>query len=548
MKKYQMFLAVSAATLAGCATPHEAAEAVPPVAPATAAAAPMPAATPAISAPQTIAEAPATAPAVPAKSKIAALDRPAEPMRLEKAAIARALFAVGRTYGFTVIVAPDVTGNVTFETQSGTVRDLLKTITQSAGVYFEEDGQLVTVKKLKTILYYIEYPRVERKSSGSSSVSMSGGSNSGTSGGNGNYPGYANNTAQQTTLGGVGTNGALMNGSGTGSDQNSFQIQKENKPEFWSGIKAELENGLKKEDGETVTIETLSGIARVTAKPERHVEIKEYIDALNQRINQQVNISAEILEVTLNSTYQLGVDWQQVETKIGGGLSIQGLPGAGNIAAMTNTGQQALGATVAPGSFNAKVGFGKLTALISALKEQGAVRSKSNPTISTLTNQTAYIKVGEDDAFFSLSRSTGITAAGLASTTSTTTDDIYSLSTQTFGTILEVTPHVARSGLITMDVQPVITRLVSVERSPDLRQSAPNTAIKEAASIYQLYDGETGLLGGFIYDSSGTGSNGVPLLGDLPGIGKAFRTDSKTTQHTEVIILLTATLAKRRAQ
>ncbi len=471
------------------------------------------------------------------------LDGRAQPYRMEKAQIAKALHALGRTYSFTIVVEPDVTGEVTFEAQNSTIREVLDTITSTAGYYYEEANGLVTVKKMKTVLYLIEYPQIQRKSSGTSSVSISSGSsyNSLNAGGYaGMYPGSA---VPQVGAAGQALGTSALQGAG-GLDQNTFQITKENENTFWDDIGRELKTFLRED--ETVFVNRFSGIAAITARPRRHVEIKQFLDLLNERINQQVHISAEILEVALNDERRLGVDWTQVATRVGGGFRLAGIPGWGNTAVGTDTAGRPLDAPVNPGSLTAELKFGKLRALINALEEQGSVRSKSNPKISALNNQTAYIKVGEDDAFFSLTKSTSITTPTATTPTATASESIYSSSTETFGTVLEVTPHVAHSGLITLDVQPVITRLLSIERSPDLQQTRPNKEIKEASTIIQLYDGETGLIGGFIYDSNGSAANRVPGLGSIPGLGRLFSTEGRTTKHTEIVILLTATIAKRR--
>lgn len=479
--------------------------------------------------------------ASPIRATVAALDTPALPYRMEKAPIGKALHALGRTYGFTLVVEPDVVGEVTFESQNGTVRDVLKTITSTAGYFYEETDGLVTVKKMKTVLYLIEYPQIQRKSSGTSSVSINSGTNLSSYQNSGGAFAATMPAAGVTATAGMA--GGMIPNSG-GSDQNTLQITKENENTFWDDIGAQLKSFLNED--ESLFVNRFSGIAAITARPRRHTEIKAFLDLLNDRINQQVHISAEILEVTLTNDAMLGVDWSQVATKVGGGFGLAGIPGWGDTAAATDTAGRPRNAPINPASLNARLQFGKLSALISALQEQGTVRSKSNPKISALNNQTAYIKVGEDDAFFSLTKSTSITTASAVNPSATASESIYSSSTETFGTVLEVTPHVAHSGLITLDVQPVITRLLSIEHSPDLQQTRPNKEIKEASTIIQLYDGETGLIGGFIYDGSSGGSNRVPGLGSVPGVGRLFRTDTKSTKHTEIVILLTATIAKRR--
>jgi MSHA biogenesis protein MshL len=155
----------------------------------------------------------------------------------------------------------------------------------------------------------------------------------------------------------------------------------------------------------------------------------------------------------------------------------------------------------------------------------------------------AISKVGEDRPFFRLQQSTTFQQGG-TSVPVNQTQEQFSVSTITIGTILAVTPQIDAQGVITLDVLPAITRLQAIVTSPDGRQTAPVTEVKQASTIVRLKDGETAVIGGLISEENGHSTRAVPILGATPVIGRAFR--SKATQHTrtELVIFLTPRLIR----
>ena len=169
------------------------------------------------------------------------------------------------------------------------------------------------------------------------------------------------------------------------------------------------------------------------------------------------------------------------------------------------------------------------------------MRTVAQPRLRTLNNQTAFIKVGEDRPFFRLQQSTTFQQGG-TTTPVNQTQESFSVSTITIGTILAVTPQVDARDIITLDVLPAITRLQSIATSPDGRQTAPVTEVKQASTIVRLRSGDTAVIGGLISEESGRTGRGVPGLGALPLIGRAFRSDAKLSHRSELVIFLTLKL------
>lgn len=446
------------------------------------------------------------------------LERPVPPLRFENATLPAALRVLARATEATIAAEPDLTGKVTVELPAGTLRAALSGMTAPLGLYFEEQTGAIMVRRLKTVLYPIDYPQLTRSGSGSASITL-GGAN----GGNGT--GQTNSVpAQPSQL--SGTNGLA-------TDATQISVTQENQNTFWTTLEAELRTMLK--DGDSLVVNRFSGLAQVTAPVTRHEVVRAFLALVNHRITQQVEIEARLVEVTLHDEQKLGVDWDLATASLGGATTITAgapvnLPGVGGTLLSANT-------------FSANLGWGHATAIINALKQQGDLKTVAQPRLRTLNNQTAFIKVGEDRPFFRLQQSTTFNQGG-TTTPFNQTQESFSVSTITIGTILAVTPQIDGNGVITLDVLPAITRLQSIVTSPDGRQTAPVTEVKQASTIVRLKDGETAVIGGLISEESGESTRAVPFLGAVPLAGQAFRSKAKLRNRTELVIFLTPRLIR----
>ncbi len=453
-------------------------------------------------------------------SEPALLDRPVERLQLDKAPLPVALRALARTCGTAILAEPDVTGEVTVELQHVTLRSALAALVEANGYYYEESPAGLVVKRLKTVLYAIDYPQLTRSGSGSASITL-GGTNS-----NGTYPGGSGQQSQvpATQFNASGANGSTLNGL---SDATQISITQANENTFWSNLDAELRSMLK--DGETLVLNRFSGVAQVTAPLRRQEIIKAFIDLTNRRINQQVEIEARLVEVTLRDEKKLGVDWNQAAITAGGlhlsGSSALDVAGIG-------------GDTLSANTFVANLATGGASAVIHALQQQGEVKTVSQPRLRALNNQTAFIKVGEDQPFFRLQQSTTLNQPG-TTTPFSSTQNSYTVSTITIGTILAVTPQIGADRVVTLDVLPAITRLQAIVTSPDGTQTAPVTEVKQASTIVRLRDGETAVIGGLIAEDQGETDRSIPVLGAVPVLGRAFRTKAALKSRSELVIFLT---------
>lgn len=457
---------------------------------------------------------------LPAVALVAAelpvLDRPIPPLRLEKMPLGTALRVLARAAGTTVLAEPGLTAEVTLDLPGMTLRSALAGITAPNDLYFEETPAGFVVRRLRTVLYTIDYPQLTRSGSGSASVTL---------GGANGTQGNAGGGLQSGRIG-------LQDSFGSAADATQISISQENPNTFWTTLEAELRAMLREDDG--LVLNKFSGVAQVTAPMSRHATVRAYLGLVNRRITQQVEIEARLVEVTLRDEQKLGVDWELATGPWGNGTVSAGspveIPGVGGTVFASNT-------------FAANLGFGRASAVIHALKQQGEVRTVAQPRLRTLNNQSAFVKVGEDRPFFRLQQSTSFSQGGTTVPVNQTQEQ-FSVSTITIGTILAVTPQIDSEGMITLDVLPAITRLQAIVTSPDGRQTAPLTDVKQASTIVRLRDGETAVIGGLISEDTGETTRGMPVLGSVPGVGVAFRSRGKLRHRTELVIFLTPRLVR----
>lgn len=430
-----------------------------------------------------------------------------------------AFLELSRSIGLTFVLDPTVKGDVTLDFREGTARDLVDALARSQGCSWERAGKVVAIHRFATRIYEIDYPQMNRSAQGSSNVALS-----------------AQSAATPATggLGGSvpGTAAAAQPGAGSpalSTDQTGLTITQQNQGNFWADVQGELA-GLA-QAGESVLVNRFAGIAVVTAPPARQEIFRMFIVTLNRRISRQVRIAARVVEVDLNASHQMGVDWSLATAKAGG-ITLSGVQTA---TAFTTVNGQALGTSTLSGTLST----GSVSAVIQALDEQGEVHAVSNPSVLSLSNQTAFVKVGTEQTFFSLSNSTVINQSGSVAPVSTT-QSTYTQTAITIGTVLYVTPEVNEDGTVTVDVLPAITQLVGVDTSPDGQQTAPRMDIKALSTIARLRPDQSVMIGGLQYNATASQSQKLPWLSQLPVLGRAFGTSATTRSRTELVIFLSA--------
>jgi len=144
-----------------------------------------------------------------------------------------------------------------------------------------------------------------------------------------------------------------------------------------------------------------------------------------------------------------------------------------------------------------------------------------------LDNKTATLQVGD---------SVPITTQSAVSTLTAGAPIVNSVSYQDTGVILSITPHINQSGRVILDIQQEVS---SVANTTSSGIDSPTIQERKIKTSVVVNDAETLALGGLIQNTRNHSTTQVPVLGDIPLFGNAFKTKDDTVGKTELIILIT---------
>jgi type II secretory pathway component GspD/PulD (secretin) len=102
------------------------------------------------------------------------------------------------------------------------------------------------------------------------------------------------------------------------------------------------------------------------------------------------------------------------------------------------------------------------------------------------------------------------------------------------GITLKVTPEIRQSGVISLNLNPVITELQNQNSKAD----RPIISKREIKTQAYVKDGDTLALGGLIYEKTETSEEGVPVISKIPMLGRLFKTKKKKGVKTELLFLV----------
>jgi general secretion pathway protein D len=162
------------------------------------------------------------------------------------------------------------------------------------------------------------------------------------------------------------------------------------------------------------------------------------------------------------------------------------------------------------------------------------VRVLSAPAITTTHNRQATIAVTENRPILS-STTTGIVNAGAANNNVTST-----ITYQSIGITLQVTPMVGANGVIQMNISQTAQNIVSEQSINGVDQ--PIIGNRQAITFVSVHDGDVLVLGGLQTTEHHKTNSKVFILGDIPLIGELFRPVSESDQVTELILFVKPTI------
>ncbi len=290
-----------------------------------------------------------------------------------------------------------------------------------------------------------------------------------------------------------------------------------------------------------VVVDQRTNAIVVSDIPENMSTIESIVRELDNPTG-QVLIEAQIVEVADEANLDLGVEWgyndynSEDGSSYGGGFNYvhqwehervrndeTGLFETVSTLVEDKTMEGLLDLSF--GKWNSFIdGFQDISARIRAMERDGVAKVLATPQILTIDNQEALIAI---TSHIAMAKKTTVSADGVM-----TIEPIYG----DVGVTLQVTPHINNDNFVTMTIEPEVS---SASRSAYFPDEAVDTRKRTATTTVMARDGETIVIGGLLRKDVNETHFKVPLLGDIPLLGRLFRKSVESEVDSEVIVFIT---------
>jgi len=402
---------------------------------------------------------------------------------------------------------------VSVEVKDLPLKKALQMILTAYEYFYDIDGNILRIKALETRFFHFDYLLLSNRPETDIGGDVLGG---GSSGGGSNLSGEFSVEAE--------------------IDEEDLNV--------WQQIEDALKPGGTGEEGGLLSelgraqINRMAGTIVITDRRKNILLVEKYLAAVKKSLTRQVMIEAKIIEVALSKGHQFGIDWTYINDHIGG------TEGQLTIETNLSTGASALNI----GWMHA-AGGEVLTSFLDALATQGNVNVLSAPRLNVLNNQTALISVGRTIPYLEWElQEVTTTATGLSSF-----EAVPSVTQAQAGVTLGVTPQIGADGVTTLHIVPIITDLVDFKTFSFggagglgvTTFDVPIIDIRETDTIVRVPNNTTIVIGGLIQDRTSDSNTRVPIIGDIPLLGKLFQQQIRDNRKLELVILLTPTVLRQ---
>jgi MSHA biogenesis protein MshL len=456
---------------------------------------------------------------------------------------------------YNIVLEAGVGGTITLKLKNVTLIEVLDAVREAYGYDYRRipSGFVIVSAAMQTRLFQVNYIDLERR--GTSRTRVASGQVGQSSGGataGGAAPGADTGSLLSEPAGAVFAARYGSKDADRIKEITGTSISTRSSSDFWPELEASLKDLVGTNGGRAVIVNAQSGVIAVRANPRELRDVQQFLDKIQDVASRQVIIEAKIVEVELSSAFRAGINWAAIAQQ--GNRTISGFQtgpqqgfGSNNLQLLN---QPSTPVTVGPGNpvtslltnslggaFTLAVNAGSFNAYVELLATQGKTHVLSSPRVSTINNQKAVIKAGDDEYFV-----TGVssnTVTGVGATTSNNLD----LAPFFSGVALDVTPQLSGDGQIILHIHPTVsdvTQKVLTVTAQGVTNSLPLafSQVRESDSVVKAKSGQLIVIGGLMRTNHQVQDYRVPLLGDIPVVGKLFRSQQKTDDHTELVILL----------
>nr|WP_312988861.1 type II secretion system secretin GspD [Comamonas koreensis] len=353
-------------------------------------------------------------------------------------------------------------------------------------------------------------PATNLSSSGSSG-GLSSNTRSGSTSLGGSTSGTLGNSASSSSAGGLGSGARLGTGTSLGT----------------SGESGSATGGI-------IQADTATNSLIITAPEPLYRQIRSVIDQLDSR-RAQVLVESLIVEVSAEKAAQFGVQWQSL---LGQGNNVVGVIGNNFTVGGANLFNLAAGianntySTLPSAGMNAGIAFKHngeyvLGALANLLQSNADGNVLATPNLLTLDNQEAQILVGQNVPF--------VTGSYANSTGSSTVNPFTTVERKDVGLTLRVRPQINANGTVKLTIYQETSDVLA---GTTTNANGPTTNKRSIESTVLVDDGSVIVIGGLLQDQYSGSVQKVPYLGDIPGIGALFRSDTRSRKKTNLMVFL----------
>ena len=267
----------------------------------------------------------------------------------------------------------------------------------------------------------------------------------------------------------------------------------------------------------------------ITAPEPLYRQVRAMIDQLDTR-RAQVYIESLIVEISGDDAADAGFQWLGAL-----GLGNGRVQAVQNFPSSSSPGIIDINAGILKGAINIGTGLNlgllnganTLTAIARLIQKSGNSNIMSTPNLMTVDNEEAKIVVGRNVPFIT---------GQFTSTGTGTTNPFQTVERKDVGITLRIKPQIGEGGTIRMTIFQESSAVVG--QAEGTSGTGPTTSKRSIETNVIVDDGSILVLGGLIEDRIDISSSKVPLLGDIPGIGALFRSESRSKQRTNLMVFL----------
>jgi pilus assembly protein CpaC len=243
---------------------------------------------------------------------------------------------------------------------------------------------------------------------------------------------------------------------------------------------------------------------------------------------QQISLSVRFVEMERTAAKDLRLNTQA--SQIGSSPQVNVTTGDTLLANATS-----LMSSFGTAALSWSVGGGDLTFLFDALETKGLIKTLAEPTLTTMSGDTANFLAGGEFPIPVNQYSSG------GSTLPTIT-----IQYKEFGISLAFTPTLLQDGLMNMVINPEVSSIDPTTSVQIGTISVPGIKIRRAHTTVELRDGESFTVAGLLSDNYQNNIRQWPFVGDIPILGTLFRSSGYQRDQTELVIVVTPHLVTPR--